>query len=215
MSWLRDHLENFVKPVLGYIPEPQTHSAGSRFFSPQEMAVIKNMWRSVKRQAAGRPILLAGRDVWIFNILARRERFPVIFRPDISRLSVESVKEDYREHFLFDTGFAGSIPTLLHCDSYAMASDARNMMFTSKGRVFGRDTTSQVFPTHKGSRSLALKIEQTPKYWKRAFVRNGEIGQELSSPVEFDNAARLTIDIYKDSSPSFATTAEKAYDFAW
>lgn len=222
MGWLQQHLEEFVKPVLGYVPE--LGKDYSRSFTPQEMAVIKNMWRSVKQEArrVNRPILLAGRDVWIFEVLARREGTPTVFRPDISRLAADYVTEDYSDYFLFDTGFMGSIPRALHCKSYVMGSatytNAGMQSIRRNQHVMLRTESKQVFPRMKGSRSLILKIERTPKYWRRAFYRGAciycsimpghcanryGIIQDQSSVAEFALAAQLTIQIYKDTSPRF------------
>jgi hypothetical protein len=239
MGWLQEHLETFVKPVLGEVPALSKDD--KPFFSPQEMAVIKNMWRSVKTEAKRlkKPILLAGRDVFIFEILARREGVETVFRPDISRLTAMHIREDYSKHFLFDTGFMGSIPRALRCEAYTMGS-ANAAEAATKGygsmylprymrkseHVMLRIDTKQVFPRMRGARSLILKIERTPKYWRRGFYREfcrcscmdrdatgiciacglpavGGIKQELSLPAEFTHAAKLTIQIYKDSSPSF------------
>jgi len=180
MSWLAEHLETFVKPVLGYVPTQPT--GYTRFFSPQEMSVIKNMWRSAKCAARdlNKPILLAGRDVFVFEILARREGYPTTFRPDISRLTVKHVAEDYTNYFLFDTGFMGSISKGLGIEHYTMASSNRagNLGLDSFSYLRRKRTHSiitedvlQVFPRLKGARSLALKIERTPKYWKTAYWR--------------------------------------------
>lgn len=203
-GWLDVHLEGFVKPVLGFIPCRKEET----LFSAHEMAVMKNMWRSVKKEAGEHPILLAGRDVFIFEILARREGFPTIFRPDISRLTVSHIKEDYSGHFLFDTGFAGSIPKGLGSNRFLLGSSSRR---TSPGFIPEGVRHPQVFPRMRGSRSLILKIEnQTPKYWKRAFYReDGGIGQELSSLDEFEKAAQLTIQIFTDSSPKFVEGSMK------
>lgn len=210
-SWLSWHLEEFVKPVLGTIPE----RSDKKFFLPSEISVIKNMWRSVKREANGLPVLLAGRDVFIFEILARREHFPTTFRPDISRLTVEHVTEDYSRYFLFDTGFIGSIPRGLRSKHSLLVSSCRNVIVGIPMPPTFR--TSQVFPRLTGSRSLALHIEATPKYWRSGFYRDPKghlyddkvdpksgIGQEFSDPFEFRLAALLTIEIFTDSSPKFS-----------
>jgi hypothetical protein len=178
MGWLQQHLESFVKPVLGYIPTlPTSHVC---FFTPEEMTVIKNVWRAVKAEVrrTGKPLLLPGRDVYIFEVLARREGFPTTFRPDISRLTVPYLQEDYSGYYLLDTGFMGSIPRALKCTSYTMTS-ASNAEAKTWGSSYLRrkehqlltEDTGQVFPRMKGARSLALKIERTPKYWKRGFYR--------------------------------------------
>ncbi len=198
MGWLQNHLETFVKPVIGQIPTlPDGYKP---VFSSQEMAVIKAMWKAVKRESVRLklPILLAGRDVFIFEILARRENFPTVFRPDISRNTVSHVKEDYSNHFLFDTGFAGSIPKALKSKSYILGSsdDAPSMspVFSysvrraSLHRPLDRDV-KQVFPRMKGARSLILKIERTPKYWKRAYHRSSIYGKW--NPNKFDAANNL------------------------
>ena len=257
MSWLAEHLETFAKPILGYVPTQLTDT--TRFFSPQEMSVIKNMWRSVKCEArrSGKQMLLAGRDVFVFEVLARREGYPTTFRPDISRLTVAHVKEDYSDYFLFDTGFMGSIAKGLRIKQYTMASSNKTAMVALGPlmHVYNRlhkthklltGDTQQVFPRLKGARSLALKIERTPKYWRTAFYREGcqchwrkvpffatpetiaqetrkdihgkhicricdkrlheeniGIGQEFSDKFEFLQAVKLTIEVYKDSSPRF------------
>lgn len=180
MGWLQDHMREFVEPVLGYHP-----SQSASYYTPEELTVIKNLWRSAKSKANGRPILLPGRDVFVFEVLARREGFPTVFRPDISRLTVEHVTEDYSGHFVFDTGYAGSIPKLLNAKLFSLASGIH-----------------QAFPHLKGSRSLVLKIENSPKYWRRAFWRDG-IMQELSDPFDFSRAAQLTQEIYRSSAPRF------------
>lgn len=216
-SWLQTHFESFVRPVLGDMTPSLQTKQRSLFFTPQDMAMIKNMWRSIKYGSVttGRPVLLAGRDVWVFEVLARRENFPTTFRPDISRHTVNYVKEDYRDHLLFDTGFMGSIPKGLKIEHFLLASWAeearKNRHITGESR--------QVFPRMSGARSLALKIERTPKYWHAGYARDahgeaagrwfytpiGEvtIHQELANTNEFYRAAFLTLEIYKDSSPKF------------
>lgn len=207
-SWLSNHLENFVKPVLGYVPK--LPSGYVRYFSTREMSIIKNMWRSVKRESVNKQILLAGRDVFIFEILAQREGFKrTTFRPDISRLTVEHVKENYRDHFVFDTGWNGSIPKALKVENYTMGSSTSLALKLQPLRTHNH----QVFPRLKGARSLILKVENTPKYWRRGHMR-GElfsdglttdwiIAQDLESQEQFLKAAYLTIEVYTDSSPKF------------
>lgn len=229
MSWLNDHLNAFVKPIVGYIPTlPKDYAS---LFTPNELSIIKSQWRAVKCAAkqVGKPILLAGRDVFVYEILARRENYPTTFRPDISRLTAEHVKEDYSGHFLFDTGFAGSIARDLKITQYTMGSSSEVLSFFSNGscnclacrrkrgiQPLVKDV-HQVFPRMKGSRSLALKIEWTPKYWKRGYTRQERgllsdnnwadwthnIHQDLSPLSEFIKAALLTIEVYTSNAPKF------------
>lgn len=241
MGWLQTHLETFVKPVLGEVP---TLSKDHHIFTPQEMSVIKNMWRSVKTEAKrlNKTILLAGRDVWIFEVLARREGTLTVFRPDISRLTSNHITEDYAQHYLFDTGFMGSIPRALGCQAYTMGSSnsVRMALRGLRHATLHQHDTKQIFPRLKGARSLILKIERTPKYWKRAYYRDPELAfcncptswgrlfgvdspeycatcnsyyaignrrtgilQDPTEQDQFRQAAMLTIEIYKDSSPAF------------
>ena len=192
MSWLRDHLNQFVTPYLGDEPGPPRLTP---HFTPQEMAVIKNVWRAAKAEAGLRRMLLAGRDVFIFEILARRERFPTTFRPDVSRQTAFAIAEEFRskanDYFLLDTGFRGSIPQALGIKNYKFTSADLDLK------------AKQAFPHLTGSRSLALKIEATPKYWRSAVMSGAEKVQVLSDLAEFRRAAELTIQVYRDSSPSF------------
>lgn len=192
MSWLTMHIEEFVKPVLGddFSDEPLG------YFTPEEMTVIKNTWRSIKKAAKRRQILLPGRDVFIWEILARRENYPTVFIPECSRLTVNALAKQLgpaiRSCYLFDTGFAGSIPNALKSKQFNMLSHHDRL-----GKV-------QIFPRLTFSRGLALKIEKTPKYWSTGRLGpEKEIVQEQSDIFEFARAARLTIEIYKDSSSKF------------
>lgn len=257
-SWLHTHLEEFVKPHLGYIPE---FSQNDCQFTSAEKAIIKNIWRQVKKEATQqkRPVYLLGRDVFIFEILARREGFPTVFEPGCSRQSRETYKFNTetgkgvpKNAYIFDTGFEGSIPRALGVESYKMMS-ANGVLVPTK----------QSFPHMTGSRTLALKIERMPKYWhsgrltlpKRVCSWHKEHGgvfhdycsgawryklnagphndfmvqptpsvisdaerkdicdidyggkqileQNLTEKGEFERATRLTIEFYKDSSPSY------------
>jgi hypothetical protein len=194
MNWLEDHIENFVKPQVGDFDETPLG-----FFEPEELTVIKNTWRSIKAQAkanGSKQILLPGRDVFVFEILARRENYPTIFMPECSRVTVRKIAPGYardkKNVYLFDTGFAGSIPRNLGTPNFGLLSHAE------------RNSTKQIFPRLTFSRGLALKIEQTPKYWESGRIDSfGEVLQPWSTREVFIQAARLTIEIYKSSSPKF------------
>ena len=193
MAWLDDHLENFVEPVVPNFVRNLDRRTQMNYFSQQELTVIKNAWRSVKKNAQGKRILLAGRDVFIFEILAQRERYPTFFVPECSRMTVHDIAKlipDPDTYFLFDTGFAGSIPRGLRMDAFKMLSAYEN--------------TQQIFPRLSFSRGLALRIEHTPKYWSTGHVdADGNVSQSLSSVGEFERAARLTIEIYTNSASRF------------
>jgi hypothetical protein len=232
MSWLETHIEEFVLPQLKKMDEdfitsvaeakciprdevdPLLHKFSGKFnraplnyFSSEEKSVIKNAWRSVKKSAGDKPILLAGRDVFIFEILARRENYPTTFIPECSRLTVRALKNkipNVKNYFLFDTGFVGSIPNNLGIKNFNLLS------YSSLGDI-KQGVGTQTFPRMTWSRGLALKIENTPKYWEtgRLLFKDGNalneevISQPFSHRGEFEKAARLTIEIYTDSSPKF------------
>lgn len=190
MSWLQEHFESFVKPYLGYIPEGK-----STYFTQNEMTIIKNTWRSAKAKAENKTILLAGRDVFIYEILARRENYPTLFLPECSRHTVSYIKLPPGDFFLIDTGFVGTIPRMLGLDSFSLLSYIDR---------FNKE--KQIFPKMSGSRSLALKIERTPKYWGAGYERDKKVLQDYSKREEFIQAALLTREVYTNSSPSFVNT---------
>jgi hypothetical protein len=218
MGWLEDHLNDFVKPVVGndYMPWSNDEKI---YFKQEELTVIKNSWRSVKRAAkkSGKEtILLAGRDVFIYEILARRENYPTKFMPEISRATVNHITiENLEDYFLFDTGFVGSIPKNLGTENFSLLSYAMNRFLSPSAlnRISVQNPeTKQVFPRLSFSRGLALKIEKTPKYWESARpagpMHEVEVIQPLSKREEFIAAARLTIEIYTNSSPKFIPTPQ-------
>jgi hypothetical protein len=188
MGWLEQHLQTFVAKHLGFVPE----SEGPHFFTPEELSVIKSWWRSAKACAKGKKILLAGRDVFVFEILARRENYPTLFLPECSRASVKSITLPDGDLFLLDTGFAGSIPAALHVKNFRLLSYA-----------MPQQVEVQVFPRLTMSRHLALRIETIPKYWKTAHLVDGKIHQEFSELRELLMAAMLTMQVYRNSAPRF------------
>ncbi|HEY1249192.1 MAG TPA: hypothetical protein VGE97_09405 [Nitrososphaera sp.] len=194
MSWLEDHLENFVLPQISSEGQPFDNLQPLGYFRSEELTIIKNQWRAVKRSAEGRTILLPGRDVFVFEILARREDYPTIFMPECSRMTVHEIAKTIdKELFLFDTGFAGSIPRGLGIQTFKLMSY----------RDMTNNVAVQVFPRLSFSRGLALKIEASPKYWESGRIVDDCVLQPFSHHYEFLNAARLTIEVYKNSAPKF------------
>lgn len=170
-SWLQDHLETFVRPLLGFVPQPPTPA--EKYFTSEEMTVLKNIWRSVKTESRrlNKPVYLLGRDVWIFEVLARRENFPTVYLPGCSRNSKEYFKHDSHDvksrvpldAFVFDTGFEGSIPRALGVSGYKMMSASSNV------------NECQTFPTLAQARDFAVKVERTPKYLKSGELKRQQI----------------------------------------
>jgi len=149
--------------------------------------------------------LLAGRDAFVFEILARREDFPTTFRPDISRATVHLIpKGQYSGYYLLDTGFAGSIARGLGIENFGLASATRPMA-----------NKRQMFPKLTGSRSLALRIESTPKYWTTAQYEGEQIIQNFSTEKEFAQAAGVTIQVYTNSARKFVNRPKPIPSGRW
>lgn len=187
MGWLQEHLDGFVKPYLGYIPEVK--DSDEKFFTVEEMVLLKNIWRMAKREAKrlGLGILLTGRDTWAFHVLACRENYDHAYRPDICRQTKEHIKENYQNFFCLDTGFAGSIPQKLKCKAWALvnytsagAMDVYHGYYAKRPASPAQDPygqwkelkpclsdhlAHQAFPRSKGIRNIASRLEAMPKYW--------------------------------------------------
>ncbi len=216
MGWLDQHIDEFVMPRLPGFSELPVSEENPGYFTQDEKTVIKNIWRATKKNAKGKPILLAGRDVFIFEVLARREDYPTTFIPECSRMTARVLAEkipNVKDYFLFDTGFVGSIPRALGIEDFTLLSFSRpfitygDLRNEQKLREYeAGNVRKQIFPRMSFSRGLALKIEVTPKYWESGRIGNdGEVLQPFSNSIEFEKAAQLTIEIYKDSSPKFVT----------
>ena len=200
MGWLADHQRDFVEPIKATLSTTGRVSFFGSSIESQDMSLIKNAWRSAKKLSKGKTILLMGRDVWPFEVLARREGFPTIFDPRCSRQTC--YHSDYQiynkaKHVLLDTGFEGTIARVLHIDCILLSANQLSAV-----------AHTQVFPKMKGARSLALRLEALPKYWDsgRIVDGSGAIKQDYSPLCEFVNAAKMTEMIYKDSSPRFIET---------
>jgi hypothetical protein len=211
---------------------------------------LKSAWAYAKKVRPQPVLLLAGRDVWVYEVLAHRYGMNSRFIPEISR----NVASNHtalltlcREHgingteILFDTGFYGSVPKAFA----AALKQPVDFLLLSQDRVYtpyGDDPTknplgkqhptpNQVFPSMKGSRSLALWVEYLPKYWKSGRVETNEVRQELAEPNEIVEAAILTSCIWRGfnwrearqmvwgnrlRNPLTATTTTtNNYQFAW
>jgi len=145
--------------------------------------IVKNAWRSVKAAAKGRPVILPGRDVWIWEVLARRENYPTLYSSTISRMVAGD--KSFRHHLIslgmdklpdgcviFDTGFIGTIPQAI-----MRALPEKNFRYVMLSRDGGGEL--QVFRNRKGSRERALIIESLPKYEEsaRAKIKHGKFYQ--------------------------------------
>lgn len=219
-EWVQEHFYEFVMNHLGYIPQVEVNSKIRVYplsvWTPRHTKALLAVWNQAKINAKGRQILLAGRDVFLFEVLARLEDFPTIFRPDISgpvARAKGAVTEDYRECFLLDTGFSGSVPKALGMKNFNLISyNPHGTKTTAEER-----SQHQVFPNAfrekynkngalVGAPSIILQLagflEGVPKYWSQATFdpKKGQIIQTLWSPTstypgansQFVNAATMT-----------------------
>jgi len=108
-------------PLIPRQPSPFGSFSHSRPWEPIETwRRIRNSFRSVASicRKLNRTLLLPGRDVWVYEVLAKKSNLPSIFIPSISRAVANSdlldvVLEENNvtgKEIMLDTGFVGSIP---------------------------------------------------------------------------------------------------------
>lgn len=232
-SWLLDHLDNFVAPILGKQTPYRLPEGYKHYFTSDEMTVLKNMWRVIKKAAKGRTILLPGRDTWVLEVLARRDGTKTYFRPDISSAVAGYIKktkcEDFSQYFCVDSGYSGTVPRNLGVQEFYLIQSSpcseipaglsvqqqhRLLYKTSKrplmvGTAYNNFKPWQPCPRNKGiSGVIAAKMEGCPRYWDSGTttVKNGKetiVQNKTASKDFFYNAALFTIELFTDSSPRF------------
>lgn len=210
-AWLERHLEEFVKPVLGSVPDykPCTPTSLDDYYNwaPKNISTLLECWEEIKRIREGRTLLFAGRDVWEFEILARLENLDSVFRPDISSLTRDYIPERvgsndpkagmYAEHFLVDSGVSGSIPRALGVKNFVLI-----LSHVKTRNIFPNIIKTTELPDNERHRFdfLYSLLECSPKYWKRATwnhtVPKG-IVQPFSGDDQFRTAAMNTMHIVK------------------
>ena len=119
-TWLDQHLQEWVRPKLGVIPKINPTAWFIQQWTQRDVLALQAVWQEGKKLAKGRNILLAGRDVWLLEVLARIEGFPTIFRPDISSSTCNHVTEDYTRCYLLDTGFSGTVPKAMGIENFGL-----------------------------------------------------------------------------------------------
>src|SRR4051812_14149775 len=113
-AWIDQHLEEFVKPHLGGIPSLKIQERHYLNYYDDEvfLGFLVKAWEEVKKRAEGRKIILAGRDVFLFEVLAQTEGFKdTTFRSEISGKVARAkiISQDlYKDFYLIDTGYKGS-----------------------------------------------------------------------------------------------------------
>jgi len=163
---------------------------------------MRRLKRKMRRQGS---LLLPGRDVWCWEVMARKLTVPSTFDARVSRSVAWNQKalrtciddwqiQDWKDVLFFDTGFAGSIPKAI---AQAEGLPNINMLLLSSGV-----NQHQIFRTHTGSRAKALAFEYLAKYFQSGTHRDGVPYQELNALDEFIKAALLTIWLWYHISPT-------------
>jgi hypothetical protein len=179
-TWLEEHLETFVRKELGHVPNINPGHYNLFHFTQNNVNNLKLLWEQAKKAAGDMPMLLAGRDVYLFEILARCEGYPTTYRQDISRSTVKHIadRNDYSQYFLIDTGYRGTIPNALSMNHWKLIS--YNVSCTT-----GKTTTTEEKLKHQLAYPrteyvyLAGTMECAPKYYKQAFLSSDPNGQQF------------------------------------
>jgi hypothetical protein len=169
-------------------------------------SMLCNSMRRLKRKMRrSGQLLLPGRDVWSWEVLARKLAVDSTYDPRVSRAvassptAIESCINDWKiqnwsDVLFFDTGFSGSIPRAI---AGSLGLTSINMLLLSS-----YDEKAQIFRTHTGSRKKALAFEYLAKYFQSGTTRDGKPYQALADLDEFIKAALLTIWLWHHVSPT-------------
>lgn len=218
-SWLGLEDQNNLKTLnKDWLAPTSMYSIGSDKFTWAHVAhsIVKNSWRSLAARADGRTIILPGRDVWAWYVIAQKSgyKYRVVYDPRVSRgvkdhtdvlmSIINSWGVDLNQCVVFDTGFAGSI-----YNAIVRASGRKpiNVMLSTEIKEDGE--SCQIFPKHTNSRAKALAIEYLPKPCDTARVRGNTVYQPLVKPVWFIKAVALTIFMWYFESPAWIPAEKK------
>ena len=198
-SWIDEHVETFIRPHIGHVPNVDASRYDIRELSKGAIDNLQKTWDEVKRRSEGRMILLPGRDVFLFEVLARMENYPTIFRPDISKDVAPHVNEDYTQCLALDTGYRGTVPKAMGIKNFLLISYSSFPVGTPQREIKELKAKHQVFPEGGYSMtSLSGTLECIHKYWERGYHYNGKIIQTLFKPPVFKYAAMTTLHVAKN-----------------
>lgn len=231
-TWLDEHLETFVRPHLGSIPEIDKADVNlQKWFEPVTLKCLHAVWKKIKLLAQDRVILLPGRDVWLIEVIARmQDDHPTVFRKEISSCVARSklLTDDFSKLHCLDTGYRGTVPMELGCEHWHLISwnvgPQTNTPEVIRERIKKR-AEHQLFPgaptmtygvngVAQGKYSpiitLAGQLEGCPKYWDRGEVvydkthckPHGIKKQVLFEGISFKRAAMLTRFVAESCGPS-------------
>lgn len=199
--WLDEHLETFVRPNLGMIPVRKDVTPGYQFqlsnWNKTKFNHLVTLWEAAKRKADGNTIVLPGRDVFLFEILARRDNYPSIFRPEISGVVARHIGKvpKYKDLFGVDSGYKGSVLQALGISDWALVNASWGN--TEKAKTEFREKRQLVPDASSFLTEMCGYLEGAPKYWQTGRVIDSRVEQVIQTPLWFTPAAVLTQELWK------------------
>lgn len=223
-TWLEEHVETFVRP---YIPVPDVYKDIKTFnyWKDEYFKALIELWQAAKIKSKGRMIFLPGRDTFLFEVLARLDNYPTIFRSEMSGSVAAAyqelkIKHPWNDCYMLDSGYSGSIAKRLDIKEWALVSFA--------GRIDRSKQLGQIIPEDLSGRysSMASYLEGTPKYWNRGnatATQDKPTGKLIyKDPIEIKQVLLPLYDAKRDGSDFFYTPLEptkhalplECYDYA-
>lgn len=206
-DWLEWHFSTFVEPNLpAKVPaEMRTTPIKNGYWgggkNPASCKCVLNKlveaWARARYNSKGKEIVLLGRDVWEFEILARIEGYPTLFYPQVSSWSYKWFQEvagkRFENSYLIDSGNKGTIPKALGMKHW-------QLVYCS---LTPGPSPYKLFPEAKGNGhtdgpggGLYSALEESFKYWMTGECSNNAkkrwIEQKIADWYSYSCAALNT-----------------------
>lgn len=190
--WLKRHLAVFVAPKLKGVKIQPLSSGDTAYFAIHSPAIVQGLiqcWFRAKELAKGGPILLPGRDSWSFQILAKMEGYPTVFRPKLNSGTVKASKEKGILHlFGADCGYNGTVFQNLKLKRFAV---------TTWKSTTGVNDEHSLNPGKWMDPYVHGLMCQMECYWQHGEVVNGKIVGDFFDPAKIAIIAARTIALVK------------------
>lgn len=190
-DWLDEHLETFVKPYLGSVPDVVAHDdwLGDKYsygsppcsLTPRVLQELKMFWTRGKALSKGKPILFPGRDAWLLHVLASMEGYPTLFRPELSRSVATANVVDCSQFagcFIIDCGTNGTIPCALGIKDFALTTSPY--------------VKHRLLPVEEHDSPTYRFMMYHAKYWTHAEIKGNVPVQDFTQTWEFTRCCQLT-----------------------
>lgn len=178
LEWIDEHFEYVVLPLLGdntkVVNEVSLDAISQGYTDQYVKSFLGNedllnklffLWAVLKEKARilRKPILLPGRDAYIFAVLGEIDRARIIIRPDISTVTSTFIKEDYTNTLMTDSGFAGTCAKNMGIKDFLLVSCQTRYKQIVRGFLPGN---GRMLASNFGT-----YFEGCPKYWQRAYMK--------------------------------------------